>query len=192
MRVFAILLLFISVEAEVFSSVEHVLTTGSSVKHFRRPPSSRVGSSRADHHNSLLSISTAKTWNSSDIVDSELFVNCAATNGSSPATSNLNPPTFEDYWCRNLMQPYVYGDPRPLFYGFNDSIKRTCLSINKASFSSWVNEFDHTQDWWPTQQPPCCDLHCYLSLGSAQVLYWPTPAPTPGITTMVGLDGFTL
>lgn len=37
---------------------------------------------------------------------------------------------------------------------------------------------------------PCC-LACQLEANNAQVLFWPTPAPTPGVSALVDPTGFT-
>lgn len=51
-------------------------------------------------------------------------------------------------------------------------------SNNAASFS-------------PTISSPCC-LNCTFFGGNVQVYYWPTPAPTANISTLVNDAGFTL
>ena len=193
MPVFAILLLFVSVKAYLSLPVEDNLTAVRSVQHLRTKSSHPIGSNGFVSHNSSSIAPYDNIWNSSKIVDSELFINCKNVERSSMASSNFTTLPFDVYWCKNLMRPYVYNDPRPIFYGFNASLKSTCSSIFKASYSSWVTNSTSKSYWWPVENPPCCDLRCYLELqGFAQVFYWPTPAPTSGVTTMVAANGFTL
>jgi hypothetical protein len=47
--------------------------------------------------------------------------------------------------------------------------------------------------WYYTASPPCC-LSCTVfgGGGAVQVFYWPTPAPTPGVSTLVNSANFTL
>jgi hypothetical protein len=45
--------------------------------------------------------------------------------------------------------------------------------------------------WTYTAEPPCC-LGCTLFGGSVQVYYWPTPASSPSVSTLVNSAGFTL
>jgi hypothetical protein len=42
-----------------------------------------------------------------------------------------------------------------------------------------------------TPVEPCC-LNCTIYGGNVQVYYWPTPAPTPGFSTLTTSAGFTL
>lgn len=45
---------------------------------------------------------------------------------------------------------------------------------------------------YPSFMPPCCG-QCSLTIESgAQVLYWPTPAPEPPVSSIVDANGFTL
>ena len=50
-----------------------------------------------------------------------------------------------------------------------------------ATFSSFI----------PTYTSPCCGT-CCVTVNNAQVFYWPTPAPDPGVTSVVNEDGYTL
>ena len=117
----------------------------------------------------------------------------------------------EDYFDNN--QHYV-----PAFYGLEASVKSYCLSFEAADYSNYMRSYIATQyshsiftvpydttatypasvgslfytpSWTPKITPPCCDTFCNIGAASAQMLYWPTPAPVPGITTVVGPDGFT-
>lgn len=42
-----------------------------------------------------------------------------------------------------------------------------------------------------TAQPPCCS-ECVVNAKGVKLAYWPTPAPTPGISTLVDTSGNTL
>jgi len=78
-----------------------------------------------------------------------------------------------------------------------------------ATFGSYVDEGQHYQEttaigtWAPyteydyvsafnyTATSPCC-MSCTLSGGNVQVMYWPTPAPSPPVSTLVNAEGYTL
>ena len=97
-------------------------------------------------------------------------------------------PTFSQFWCE------AYGEPKinkvdPLFYGMNASVKSYCLSIEEANYSSY--QASQCGFWTTITSAPCCDQICSLKVASAQVLYWPTPAPMPNVTSVIGPDGFT-
>ena len=87
------------------------------------------------------------------------------------------------------------------FDGLTGSDKEQCLSLQKANYSSWVatatyppyvDIYNRASDaWHPFKTPPCCNTFCDLEVSRIQMLFWPTPAPTPGITTVVS-DGYTL
>lgn len=48
-----------------------------------------------------------------------------------------------------------------------------------------------TPQYSPTVSPPCCGL-CYIEADEAHAVYWPSPAPQPNVSTIVGAHGFTL
>lgn len=72
----------------------------------------------------------------------------------------------------------------------NASVKDFCLSLEEADYSSYYAT--HSTGWWSAiTSAPCCDEICSLKVARAQVLYWPTPAPVPNVTSVIGPDGFT-
>ena len=50
-------------------------------------------------------------------------------------------------------------------------------------------QFDNFFSYSPVE--PCCG-NCTLYGGDVLVYYWPTPAPTPGVTELVNAANFTL
>ena len=78
------------------------------------------------------------------------------------------------------------------FYGFDPQTKSFCLSIENADFSSFFATQSSTASWSPTITSPCCNTDCTIQPANAQILFWPTPAPLPNVTTLVGTDNFTL
>lgn len=133
------------------------------------------------------------------------------TGASSPASTQSFSPSltsFEEYWCANWDHQVANtpdsfpnnGSLLPYLYGLNATAKEFCLSLEKANYSSWVTDppppstfgtFVEPAMWGPTLTQPCCDTFCNIYASAAQLLYWPTPAPVPAVTTIVE-DGFTL
>jgi len=147
-------------------------------------------------------------------IDSARFLASAHSTGlsrplNSTRVANHTSVSFEEYWCavvnkESANTPDSYpdnGSVGPPLYGLNTSVKDYCLSLEKANYSSWaataspsiltnIDEFSTV--WQPTRTQPCCDTFCNIAAATAQLLYWPTPAPFPNATTVVGTDGFTL
>lgn len=48
----------------------------------------------------------------------------------------------------------------------------------------------YAKEWIFTPKPPCCG-QCSIGGMSAELRYWPTPAPTPAVTAIVDESGFT-
>lgn len=48
----------------------------------------------------------------------------------------------------------------------------------------------YAKEWIFTPKPPCCG-QCSIDGMSAELRYWPTPAPTPEVTAIVDNLGFT-
>ena len=44
---------------------------------------------------------------------------------------------------------------------------------------------------WTAPGPPCC-LNCTVFGGQVQIMVWPTPAPTPAVSTLINADNYTL
>ena len=74
------------------------------------------------------------------------------------------------------------------------------MILQKANYSSWVATTFYPQltaiqshesnMWTPFISPPCCNTFCNIAASAVQLVYWPTPAPQPYITTVVS-GGFT-
>ncbi len=122
------------------------------------------------------------------------------------------PLPFEDYWCSSIATVtardavwYLYGaSNKPELYGLASSAKSSCMSLEREDYSKWATKHPisttlptHslvTLDMWtPTHIPPCCNTFCNFLIPSAELYYWPTPAPVAmrDRTTAVGPDGFT-
>lgn len=121
-----------------------------------------------------------------------------------PATSSSTIP-FEQYWCENYDETTEVGESiGPWLYGINASEKQHCLSLERSNYSSWAganptsttavgwNGTTLTEPpvWTPTLTQPCCGTLCNIVASAVQLYFWPTPAPYPNITTVVGPDGF--
>ena len=124
-----------------------------------------------------------------------------------PAVSFPTVP-FEQYWCENFDETTLVGESiGPWLYGINASEKDYCLSLEKSNYSSWavVNPTLTTivgysstfttfvrspSQWSPTLTQPCCGTLCQIFASGVQLYFWPTPAPYPSVTTVVGSDGF--
>lgn len=71
------------------------------------------------------------------------------------------------------------------------SSKVFCLSLEKENYTSFYATGLTERQWSPVYISPCCDItSCAVPVENAQMLYWPTPAPVPGVSTIVGSDGF--
>lgn len=115
--------------------------------------------------------------------------------GGEKCYENSPPSLFDEYWCENLAgdNDYIMKGPHgPLFSGFEPSIRSHCYSLEAADFSSWYAKGDTLGGWGPTYTSPCCDLFsCDLTVATANLIYWPTPAPVPNVTSIIS-NGFTL
>lgn len=49
----------------------------------------------------------------------------------------------------------------------------------------------YASDWNFTPKPPCCGQCSVFDGMSADLNYWPTPAPTPAVTAIIDNSGFT-
>ncbi len=115
---------------------------------------------------------------------------------------------FDKYWCSYIADASTDYTKEHLhvkttynaLYGLSSSAKSYCLSFEKAQYSSFyasdhdvasVAQIPQQGLWQPTFTSPCCGLACELHVQRAQMLFWPTPAPVAGISTVVGPDGFT-
>lgn len=136
---------------------------------------------------------------------------------SAPHATITAPPLFEDYWCSSIAsmnasqewESYQLGDVGPELYGLAPTAKSICRSLEAEDYSRWATNFSnhpaYTTDpnvfwnhaipvsWTPTLTPPCCNTFCNFIISSAQLHYWPTPAPIAmkNCTTFIGPDGFT-
>ena len=102
------------------------------------------------------------------------------------------------------------------FRNFNQSLSSYCFTLQESGYFSWkttntqttsvvtctknftdssCNHFGtytetYPPQYTPTFKPPCCG-QCVIGAWKAHALFWPTPAPQPKISTLVGADGFT-
>lgn len=60
-----------------------------------------------------------------------------------------------------------------------------------GSLTSYASELVYANYWFHTPKLPCCG-GCNIGAISAELIYWPTPAPTPAVSTFVDDVGFTL
>lgn len=115
-------------------------------------------------------------------------------------------------------EPFVsqyYEATNPYEFGYSGPIASQCSESFESSLSSWeataaietsslvytpysgaspttsyTVDFDDYFTFAPAE--PCCG-NCTLFVGNnVHVFYWPTPAPTPGITKLVNAANFTL
>jgi hypothetical protein len=62
---------------------------------------------------------------------------------------------------------------------------KTCRNQFRAQSSSFASASPDNAIFWYTAQPPCCG-QCSVYGNGVEVEYWPTPAPTPLTTALVG------
>ena len=85
-----------------------------------------------------------------------------------------------------------------LFHGLPANSKSACLSLEKASYSSWAatrtvppwSPYTQPPKWQPIIRAPCCDTYCNIQASAAQLYYWPPTLPAPNATTVTGEGGF--
>ena len=120
-------------------------------------------------------------------------------------SSSAGIPSFEEFWCQNyadlldVTPDSGFGQVLPYFWDLNETTKNYCLSLQKAQYTSFINQLptalpyasELLTDWGPVVTPPCCDDVCQMRVSGAQLLYWPTPATFPNVTTIIE-NGFTL
>lgn len=124
----------------------------------------------------------------------EGFVSTVPPTISSALPFTRTPPP---YGVANLsgVMSYDYKD-----VGAN--LSSYCVSSFLLGFSSWYQSNDLTSisdpyDPYapgyepPNPEPPCCGI-CTVYIDKVQLLYWPTPGPSPPITMSTDTDGFTL
>ena len=102
------------------------------------------------------------------------------------------------------------------FINLNESLSRYCLHVQESAYLSWkttntqatsvftcrqtvtgglcdnpgIYTETNVPQFTPKIQPPCCG-QCAIDAWKAYAVFWPTPAPEPRISTLVGADGFT-
>lgn len=79
----------------------------------------------------------------------------------------------------------------PTTTGFGASLSSSCLSSILQNCNSYVAEYPVTT-YFPNISSPCCGNQCDIWAVTARVLYWPTPAVSPNITSYMDEKGFTL
>jgi hypothetical protein len=121
---------------------------------------------------------------------------------------------YED--CNRPGDPEVLGGNYNIYeYEYSGSIASQCSVSFEDSLTSWMatapittqsivytdevsgvpytTQYDVVYDNFFSFAPaePCCG-NCTLYGGDVQIYYWPTPAPTPGVTKLVNEANFTL
>jgi len=78
--------------------------------------------------------------------------------------------------------------------GYNcafDNYTAVATTVTDCTHTRYMTEV-HLQTFsWNAFSPPCCGT-CVVEATSAQLIYWPTPAPNPDIRSIVDEHGFTL
>ena len=101
-----------------------------------------------------------------------------------PTTSQL----FNSSFCEDQGYQWQLG---PTTDWFPASLSSSCLSSILQRCSSYIA--DHpTTSYDPLFSRPCCGNECLFWAQTAKVIYWPTPALQPGVTSIVDGNGFTL
>ncbi len=137
------------------------------------------------------------------------------TDGNGTAFVNSTLVPFEEYWCNKIADQFsCFPNACPggvhYLYNLNETTKNHCMSLEKKNhcmslekenYTSWAASyhtphiFDSTDtryyEWEPTLTPPCCNAYCGLRASAAQLLYWPTPAPVPNVSSFIS-GGHTL
>ena len=124
---------------------------------------------------------------------------------STALVEDFGPVPFEEYWCNywagqnaNTPDSFPGSQGSPYFWNLSDTVKSHCLSLEAENYTSWAahpqtnsvvdGNFTESVFWQPVLTQPCCNTYCNLEAASAQLLYWPTPAPNPNISTIVSND----
>ena len=79
----------------------------------------------------------------------------------------------------------------PTTEGFDTNLSSSCLSSILQDCNNYIAANPVTT-YYPKISSPCCGNDCDIWAMTARVLYWPTPAVRPGITSYVDENGFTL
>jgi hypothetical protein len=67
----------------------------------------------------------------------------------------------------------------------NPCLFKTCRNQFLSQSSSFVSASPDNPIFWYTAEPPCCG-QCSVYGDGVEVEYWPTPAPSPPVTALVG------
>ena len=163
---------------------------------------------------SMLQPNSTTTMSNSDRKDS------AANNQkvSAPLVGSLNMSvsTSAQIATSTWLDQREFIDLEGLFQDLNPSLSRYCLHVYESAYLSWKTTNTQTTSvltcrstvaespcllhgtyvetdvpqFTPKIKPPCCGP-CFIAAQKAQAFFWPTPAPQPNISTLVGTDGFT-
>ncbi len=134
---------------------------------------------------------------------------------SNPADGTYG--NWEDSDCMRPGDPVVNVGAYNIYKyeaSWDPVMSSSCSSQFESSLSSWeatapITSFGFTAtdeegkpvqtesyvqyvDFFTFAPPTGCCLNCTLYGGNVQVYYWPTPAPTPAVSTLVNDVGFTL
>lgn len=116
------------------------------------------------------------------------------------ATTITVAPSVTSSWLtsvvlhRESLDYRLWGPYAPIVTNFAQFAYDSCLFIECAEqFYSKEDAFFSASPsglFVYTADPPCCG-GCTITGQRVEISYWPTPAPTPPVTELVGTNGFT-
>ena len=163
---------------------------------------------------SVLQPNSTTTMINSDRKDSA--ANNQKVSTSLVGNSNMSVSTLAQIATSTWLDQREFIDLDGYFQNLNPSLSRYCLHVYESAYLSWKTtntqatsvltcrstvaespclyagtyvETDVPQ-FTPKIKPPCCG-QCFIAAQKAQAVFWPTPAPRPNFSILVGADGFT-
>ena len=104
-----------------------------------------------------------------------------------PSNQSITSIPFTATYCAGQFDDLL----GPTTKGFDGSLSSSCLSSILENCNSYVAAHPVTT-YYPHIASPCCGNNCDIWAMTARVLYWPTPAVRPNVTSYVDENGFTL
>lgn len=163
---------------------------------------------------SMLQPNSTTTMSNSDRKDSA--ANNQKLSASLVGSLNTSVSTLAQIATSTWLDQREFIDLEDLFQNLDQSLSRYCLHVYESAFLSWKTTNTQTTSvltcrstvtespclhpgtyvetdvppFTPKIKSPCCGP-CTIAAQKAQAIFWPTPAPQPNISTLVGADGFT-
>lgn len=162
---------------------------------------------------SMLQPNSTTTMSNSDRKD--FAANNQKVSASLVGNLNMSVSTLAQIATSTWLDQREFIDLEGRFQNLDQSLSRYCLHLYESAYLSWKTTNTQTTSvltcrsvaespclhagtyvetdvpqFTPKIKPPCCGP-CTIAAQTAQAFFWPTPAPRPNISTLVGADGFT-